>query len=319
MLALALAAHAFVGGPRVAPLLLAPSTNIPIPLAMRPSLKPPLKMSISLAPALAATGVWKVAASAGCLGALAQLGLYKAFQASPDPVLAAAPGYSAHQAIAFALMVAVSLYGLAGWLNPPAAAATAAGRLIVPSEPARWLGSMLLGMLCIWDIPASLLIPKLRKPDILLHHCAMATTALVGATCLPTHYGLYYMGVAELSSVPMTCYDQCDRAVEIAGKADSFPEGRRKRLRSLRDGAKAVAAIAFILVRAIDFTRVTLLNFVPDALTVLGTPAATGFRAALQFMVVSSVGFVVLQLYWFSLFVRISLAERKRQKRRAGR
>ena len=40
-------------------------------------------------------------------------------------------------------------------------------------------------------------------------------------------------------------------------------------------------------------------------------------RWPLQFMVVSSVGFVCLQIYWFSLFVRISLAQRRRERRRA--
>ena len=33
-------------------------------------------------------------------------------------------------------------------------------------------------------------------------------------------------------------------------------------------------------------------------------------------MLVSSVGFVALQLYWFSLFVRVSLAQGERQRRK---
>ena len=85
-----------------------------------------------------------------------------------------------------------------GWLNPPAtaygAAATAAGRLLVVSDSARFLAATLLGALVAWDIPTSLTVPRLRKPDVLVHHLAMAATALVGSVYLPTHYGLYYMG-----------------------------------------------------------------------------------------------------------------------------
>ena len=133
--------------------------------------------------------------------------------------------------------------------------------------------------------------------------------------------------------------------------------------------------------RAVDFTRVTLFKFVPDALSVLRpeartqckktpqtltpplaspapkartvavcgakalpvaalecpwrralgaatsdsaeccTQAATAARfvPALRFMCVSSVSFVALQLYWLSLFVRISAAQRKRDQSKAKR
>ena len=216
-------------------------------------------------------------------------------------------------------MVFVAVLGVCGWINPPLAAATASGRLLAPSNTARWLGAMLLGMLLAWDIPASLLIPRLRKPDTLIHHIAMAAVALVGCTYLPTHYGLYYMGVVELSSIPLTFYDQCDAAVVLAGKDEHYPKARAERLRQLRDGSKAVAVTSFVLVRAVDFTRVTLAKFVPDALAVLASPAtAAGFRLPIQFMLCSSVGFVALQLYWLSIMVRILRAQGRRQKKRRG-
>ena len=56
------------------------------------------------------------------------------------------------------------------------------------------LAATLLGALVAWDIPTCLAVPRLRKPDVLVHHLAMAATALVGSVYLPTHYGLYYMG-----------------------------------------------------------------------------------------------------------------------------
>jgi len=98
-------------------------------------------------------------------------------------------------------------FGVLGWLNPPAtaygAAATAAGRLLVTSDSARFLAATLLGALVAWDIPTSLAVPRLRKPDVLVHHLAMAATALVGSVYLPTHYGLYYMGCPATTHAPL--------------------------------------------------------------------------------------------------------------------
>jgi|UniRef100_A0A7S3BST3 hypothetical protein len=127
------------------------------------------------------------------------------------------------------------------------------------------------------------------------------------------------MGVAELSSIPLTAYDQYERSCEIA---TSLPEEEldpqsKKRMRSVRDTLRTIAAVTFVLVRAIDFTRVTMVKFVPDAVAMLRSPAtAAAFVLPLRFMLVSSVCFVCLQLYWFSMFVRISLAQSAREKKK---
>ena len=302
----------------------------------RPHLSSSLRPAVSLSarappiqalalPVVTPDGILPLALCSGAIGLAAQLGLTGLFRASKDPVLSGAPGYTAHQVVAFFLMAFVAALGLVGWLNPPAVAATAAGRLLAPSNSARWLGAMLLGMLVAWDIPTSIAIPRLRKPDVLTHHIAMAAVAFVGAFFLPTRYGFYYMGVAELSSIPLTAYDLFERSAEVAGvesasSGTDMDKARAKRLRSIRDACRAVAAVAFVVVRAFDFTRVTLTRFVPDALSVLGSAAtAASFRLPIQFMLVSSVGFVGLQLYWFSLFIRISRAQSAREKRKAQR
>jgi len=292
--------------------------GVAAPKSVIRAVEPP-SMVLAL-PACTAAGVWPLAGCAGCVGLAAQLGLSTLFKRSSDPILSRAPGYAAHQAIAFCLMVFSAVFGVAGWLFPPMTAATAAGRLLAPSGAARWLASMLLGMLLLWDIPTCLCIQRLRKTDMLVHHVAMATTAFVGATCLPTHYGLYYMGFVELSSIPLTAFDFCERSCEIAGPLAEVEPERKQQMRSARDALRAVAAVVFILVRAIDFTRVTLSRFVPDALQVLRSPAtAASFYLPLRFMLVSSVSFVGLQLYWFSLFVRISMAQQARDKKKAQR
>ena len=316
-----------------------------LPLSLSRGMSP----QMALLPSCTAAGVASVAVTSGCIGLMAQVALTFFFKQSKDPFLSRAPGYAAHQAIALLLMSIVSAFGLVGWVNPPAAAtATAAARLLMPSDQARWLGAMLLGMLVAWDIPSCVRIGRLRKADTLAHHVGMAAVALVGATSLPTRYGLYYMGVAELSSIPLTLYDGLDAALEVsssgaridaseggeasAGARDgsngaaveannAYAPERRDALRRLRDAMRTVAAVAFILVRALDFSHVTLFHFLPDVLAVLclEPTAIAGVVWPLRFMLVSSLGFVGLQLYWLSLFIRISLAERKREARRRER
>ena len=211
----------------------------------RPHLSSSLRPAVSLSarappiqalalPVVTPDGILPLALCSGAIG-LAQLGLTGLFRASKDPVLSGAPGYTAHQVVAFFLMAFVAALGLVGWLNPPAVAATAAGRLLAPSNSARWLGAMLLGMLVAWDIPTSIAIPRLRKPDVLTHHIAMAAVAFVGAFFLPTRYGFYYMGVAELSSIPLTAYDLFERSAEVAGvesasSGTDMDKARAKRL-----------------------------------------------------------------------------------------
>lgn len=263
-----------------------------------PMLRPALSASQAMAPAMSiavptctSAGVATVAAAAGGITLLSQISLWALFKRSKDPVLSSAPGYTAHQVVALILMILVTTLGFASWLSPPAAAATAVGRLLAPTDSARWLGALLLGALVAWDIPTCLKISRLRKPDMLIHHFGMAAVALIGCVWLPTRYGLYYMGVVELSSVPLTVFSWAEAAVELsttgANDDDKLPAARREALRWLRDTSRTVAAAAFIAMRAFDFTRVTLTRFVPDALSVLSmSTTSAAFRWPIQFMIV---------------------------------
>ncbi|KAL3903019.1 MAG: hypothetical protein SGPRY_011837 [Prymnesium sp.] len=145
-------------------------------------------------------------------------------------------------------------------------------------------------------------------------------TALVGAVYLPTHYGFYYMGVVELSSIPLTAFNHYERACEIASSNDEVTSKQWESMRRKRDTLKAISALGFLIMRAFDFTRVTACKFVPDALQVLRSPlTAASFYGPLRFMLVSSICFVGLQLYWFSVLVRIFLTQRAREAKKKAR
>jgi hypothetical protein len=248
-----------------------------------------------------------IALVSGAIGAFLQLALYLIFRRSKHPVLMRSPGYSAHSVVACGFMLGASIIGTVGWLNPPVVAATAGGRLLVPSDSARWLAAVVFGMLVGWDLPSSLAIKPLRKVDGLLHHIGMAFVAGVGGTTLPMHYGLFFLGACELSSVPLTIFHQTSKACEIAEQDDDFPDIRLKHLGQLRDTSKVIFAASFLIVRTVWFTRVALFGYVRDALDVLPTDAATGSRFTIYSMLGAIVPFVGLQLYWSWLILKAAL------------
>jgi len=242
-----------------------------------------------------------------------------------------AAAYLAHNVVAFALMVTVSLVGLLGYYcgaaTPASSVATPAGRLLAVNNAARWLAAVLAGLLAVWDVPTSLFfVQELRqRPDVLTHHVAMAAVAWLGATALPTHYLFFYLGVSEVSSVPLLVYDQLAHWTatksgstnEITTKTsqddddgtehDGNLQRQQRRLVQARNIAQVVAAIAFTVVRAVAFTFVTLRHFLPDVRRVLlaGAAANNHQRGVLQFAAVASLGFCLLQLFWFSKVVRV--------------
>jgi hypothetical protein len=210
--------------------------------------------------------------------------------------------YTAHTIVAMALMVLVSSIGVAGWWLGGPAPATAAGRLMEPVGACRWLAAVVAGAFALWDVPASLAVRELRKPDVIAHHVAMTIVAAAAALHLPTHYAFFYLGVSELSSIPLLCYDQLQ--VIVTQNGGNNPDW----VVPLRDRFKVLAALSFTAVRAWLFTKVTLFQFVPDCLHVLPTTTTAGTavrRQVLRFGMWASLGFTALQLYWFSMIVRV--------------
>ena len=69
-----------------------------------------------------------------------------------------------------------------------------------------------------------------------------------------------------------------------------------------------LAAASFVLVRGLEFTRVTFARFLPDALGVLRAAAGSLPLApdvlVLRSFVGFTVGFNALQLYWLGLLVQ---------------
>lgn len=269
-----------------------------------------------------ASSVLQVATISGCIGLAAQFFLYGIFRNSNDPIRKQNAGYTSHSIVALALMILVSWIGVIGWCTrlPTSAAAGVVGaaastgaaspairRLVVPIDEARWLSSIICGMFVIWDIPTSLMIQKLRKPDVIVHHVAMAILAYFGAAYLPMYYLFYFFGISELSSIPLVVYDQLTQDFDAAAGSLSNPDDN---VRKLRDRFQLIAAMSFTLVRAISFPIVSLFKFLPDVRSVLllSTTAKISrqTRLLLKGLSIANISFTILQLYWFSLIVRVA-------------
>lgn len=264
-------------------------------------------------PTCTASNVHQIACVAGSVGLGAQILLYLLFRRSKDEVRRKNAGYTAHSIVALGLMLLVSWIGVVGWLTLLPASATSLSpstrRLLVPVNEARWLSAVICGMFVAWDIPTSIAIGQLRKADVIVHHLVMAILAYFGSTSIPMYYLFYFFGISELSSVPLVIYDQLSRDYDRCTEEGN--QERADRIGKLRGKFQIMAAIAFTMIRAVSFPIVSLFKFLPDVRAVLMTASPASLAVGrtgllLRSLSVANIGFTILQLYWFSLIVKIA-------------
>jgi hypothetical protein len=142
---------------------------------------------------------------------------------------------------------------------------------------------MLFGELVLWDLPCAIWIKALRRPDSIIHHFAMAAVAFNAAWLAPVYYGVFYLGLIELSTIPLNVHEYFAHAARAAERNVSPSAASRAavvRFRALRDGWQAAAAASFVAVRGLLFTLVSARRFFPEILPLLA-PSAAGARATL--------------------------------------
>lgn len=202
------------------------------------------------------------------------------------------------------------------------------------SDSSRWLASVIFGMMLMWDIPTSLFIPKLRRQtDVLIHHAVMAATAGAAAVWLPMRYVFFYFGVAEISSIPLIVYNalaewmtarreqqdlEGDDKMATSSAGLSATRRHNQRIGAVQTTAQILTVVSFTWIRVIVFPMVTFCQFLPDAWTAIqhnqrrAGPEVALLQPAqvfgLHFAAVASMGFTILQLFWFvNQIVRPSL------------
>lgn len=207
------------------------------------------------------------------------------------------------QVIALGFMTIATVVGGAAWFSPAGWAGDGASRFLEPNDTTRFLAAMLFGELVLWDLPCAIWIKELRRPDSLIHHVAMAVVAFNAAWLAPIFYGVFYLGLIELSTIPLNLNEYYAHAAKAAEGAAGVSTALIARFARWRDVFQAAAAASFVAVRGVAFTAVSALQFTPELVPLLSSPAADGLRGPLIAHAVGVLAFNALQLYWLALLV----------------
>lgn len=314
---------------------------------MRPALltvqriSAPPQSSIALPVAHTLKEATIVVVSSGALAVTAQLSLVFLFNRLISGRKAGAQerwktGYIAHHVVCILFMLFASTTGIIGWLSPTGATAGLRLGVIGASSSVRFLSATLLGMLLLWDLPCSILIPKLRNPVMFGHHVAMAITTILATLYLPMYYGFYYLGISEVSSIPLCVTElsshvhdtirmeeeggvegKVKRLDESAG-AESAESRLARKLAAIREISQVLFALTFLWLRGYMFTRVTLGPFLSDMLVLLSPAGVASMSASaaaavasklvpLRMMLGLGLSFNLLQLFWAAMILKTAL------------
>ena len=276
-------------------------------LAMR---APPTSMLAMPVAATVADGL-VTAAGAGSVAIAVQLAGVALIRAIPEDkrsIMFANSGYVVYKSVALLLIVVQTIIGALWYF--PAVGATSASRLLAPDGTVRFLAAVVFGTLVMWDLPCAVFIKRIRKPDMIAHHVGVATIAFVMMAYLPNAFGLFYLGAQEISSVPVCVwnfYTNADDAAATPQWSERVSPPALKRIQAARDISQLAAAVAFVLVRGIEFTRITATRLLPDMRAVLPTPAAAASATALRIGLVGALCFNALQLFWLYQIVSVMI------------
>ena len=121
-----------------------------------------------------------------------------------NKIIAKDSGFAAHQFVALYNMLLLFIIGGSEWINATTPN-TASERVFDVNSTSRWLASITLGQLLIWDIPCGFGLVKSMKGDMIMlaHHVIMAFVGWIGMFHLSSYYYLFFFGFCELSSIPL--------------------------------------------------------------------------------------------------------------------
>lgn len=143
----------------------------------------------------------------------------------------------------------------------------------------------------LWDFLISLGRKELNSIEMLLHHSLAATLCLVGLHIgFGQFYGLFFMGVTEVSSLPLVYVDLGKFYPELLAR---YP-GRDL-------AAKVIFFLAFIAIRDFMFIKYSI-QLWKDSLHVLKAGTAVYPSITYGFLV-TNLFFNVLQIYWTKLLL----------------
>jgi hypothetical protein len=229
----------------------------------------------------------------------------------PDGPWKALPSFTAHQLMAFVGMLYMTALGLYVWFikfSREGAGYDHGDRVYQVYDDGVYMGRIVFGIMLFWDIPTGLVSDGLGDRVMLAHHFGMmlvggiAIGGLFHSEPVATYYAPFFFGVIELSSIPLAIVDV------FHPKQKAWYEWHMQRTfwRSVNDKARLAFGLLYIVMRIWYFPYVVLFHAAPDFWHALQTPDAQG-KAALWFLLISSLAFTFLQLYWGRLVIRQGL------------
>ena len=176
------------------------------------------------------------------------------------------PFFTAHRLVSALTMLYVCNEGGHVWLYPDRALRYAGistlTRLQTPHAVASHLSNVLLYLNIIWDIPAGFMIDSLRlrsnAKQMLTHHVVVVILAYLSLAPSFQYYVPCFMGLLEVSSVPLALMDLCHPRNAVWAEY-----AKQNRLVGAANGvARVVFAFAYMVSRALYFPYVVATGLV---------------------------------------------------------
>ena len=185
----------------------------------------------------------------------------------------------------------VIYYGATAWFDGTAHATgkTASDRIYGFSQSFMPV-TMMTAAYEVYNTLAVILLPEYRNAAFIGHHATTLYLSLHARTTADVHflhfYGLFFFGVSNISSVPLTM-------IEFANLWGSA---------ALLEASQTLFALTFVLVRSLYWPLVSG-QFWLDLLEVWNAGAVHSTLAMVTFLV-ANVGLTGLQLYWTTLILK---------------
>lgn len=221
------------------------------------------------------------------------------------------PHLTAHQAVSFPLMIYLSYHGSVAWFleQDELAAQGTEGRMFGLSQRGHDMSAVVWGMMFLWDIPISFVVPALQDPLMLVHHLAMCFVSGVALGLfstdgypLGTYYSPYFFGVVEFSSIFLTVVDMFHPKNAAWHEWMNTSETMIGNIsRTVNGLCRVLFAISFLVLRCVLYPYIMFSTFLKDFWMAANLPeeqrhgASKGSLMVVFVLALASTG---LQLHW---------------------
>lgn len=201
------------------------------------------------------------------------------------------PALAAQKLVCFPLMILVVVAGCKGWVSAQGRSSelTHADRLH-GFDQGGCLTAQLGIAVGLWDFPTYITTPSLRTPVMLAHHATtLALQVLLISHSFLQHYGSFFFGVTELSTLPLLFVDLF-RPENFPALADRYP--------GLTLALRGSFALLFLAIR-VCYWPVVMRRVWADLFWELNHDAVSSTPQSLIWAIIAGSTFLTaLQFFW---------------------